>query len=127
MQKILIKKVGQKPEILEVEEVNLSIMQKVVGGHIEMFEINNGKEYFDVILNEEGKLSGMKPNLKIIHNNQVVDIIVGDIMVAKSNEEGESLGLNDKDIESVKEILEKMDITDEYERLRYAAVISDMF
>ena len=68
--KIVVKKVGQTPEVREVEN-ELHVFQEIVRGYIECFQI------FDDILcvcNEEGKLKGLPINFAFGG-----DIIVGDV------------------------------------------------
>jgi hypothetical protein len=71
------------PEI-EIIENDLKSFQKIVGGYIEVVEF-----YFEggkvlCILNEEGKLEGLKPNFAFeIHKDETkryMDIIVGDVV-----------------------------------------------
>lgn len=81
--KIVVKKVGQNPEIKEIEGA-LENYQEIVGGYIECFPV------FDNVLcvcNEEGKLNGLPVNFVFGG-----DIIVGDVFfVAADNEDFESL------------------------------------
>ena len=68
--KIVVKKVGQTPEVREVEN-ELHVFQEIVGGYIECFQI------FDDVLcvcDEEGKLKGLPINFVFGG-----DIIVGDV------------------------------------------------
>ena len=58
MMKIVIKRVGQVPEVKEIKG-ELHEMQEIVGGYIECFQV------FDNVLcvcNEEGKLKGLPIN-----------------------------------------------------------------
>lgn len=68
----------------------LEAMQNLVGGYIEPYPYNDD---IDIYLNEEGKLIGLKPNLKIIHDNMIVDVIVGTVFFAKVDEEGNTVSL----------------------------------
>ena len=81
--KIVVKKVGQKPEVKEIEN-ELHVLQEIVGGYIECFQV------FDNVIcvcNEEGKLKGLPINF--IFGG---DIIVGDVFfVATGEEDFESL------------------------------------
>ena len=75
--KIVVKKVGQTPEVREVEN-ELHVFQEIVGGYIECFQI------FDDVLcvcNEEGKLKGLPINFAFAG-----DIIVGDVFFCAENE-----------------------------------------
>ena len=93
--KIVVKKVGQKPEVKEISG-ELHEMQEIVGGYIQAFQI------FDNVLcvcNEEGKLRGLTPNF--IFNR---DVIVGDVFFAAAGEE-DFESLNDEQIDMVATIL----------------------
>lgn len=75
MMKIVIKKVGQAPEVKEIKG-ELHEMQEIVGGYIECFKV------FDNILcvcNEEGKLKGLPINFTFGG-----DFIVGDVFFCLS-------------------------------------------
>ena len=68
--KIVVKKVGQMPEVREVEN-ELHVLQEIVGGYIECFPI------FDNVVcvcNEEGKLKGLPINFVFDG-----DFIAGDV------------------------------------------------
>ena len=67
----------------------LSELQAIVSGSIEILTINDDKQY--MVLNEEGKLKGLGINLeatKILQKNFPLtsDIIVGDVLVCDANE-----------------------------------------
>lgn len=76
--KIVVKKVGQKPEVKEING-ELHEMQEIVGGYIECINIADN---ILCVLNEEGKLMGLLPNL--VFNG---DIIVGDVFFCVGGEE----------------------------------------
>ena len=98
--KVVVKKVGQKPEIKEIEN-ELHAFQEIVGGYIECFNV------FDNVLcvcNDEGKLQGLTPNF--IFNR---DIIVGDVFfVAAYGEDFASL--NEEQIDLVMTILDLFEL-----------------
>lgn len=66
--RVIVKEVHKQPEVREVKN-ELSVLQELVGGYIEVVRVDN-----DVLLicNEEGKLQGLQPNFSIGH-----DTIVG--------------------------------------------------
>lgn len=89
--KIVVKKVGQMPEIKEVEN-ELHVLQEIVGGHIECFPV------FDNVLcvcNEEGKLMELLSNF--VFNG---DVIVGDVFFCVGGEE-DFESLSDDQIELI--------------------------
>lgn len=75
MLKVLLKKVGQKPQVIEIPDT-LEAKQNIVGGLIEIVQ------YDDIVLvcNEEGKLLNMPPNLIF-----EFDYIAGDCFLMGEN------------------------------------------
>lgn len=78
--------------ILDVEPKNkkffkLEELQKIVGGYIEIVELNNGEI---IVLNENGKVDNLPYNdeaTKIYKENiNTSDFIVGDILICKARE-----------------------------------------
>lgn len=103
---IRVAKVNVDTNFLEVDTKfvhSLENMQKAVGGHLEAMVLHS-HEGRDVVLwlNEEGKLNGLKPNIGLYANNQLVDIIVGDVLITSSDIEGETTSLNDAELEFIK-------------------------
>lgn len=70
--KIIMKKPGKKPEVIEIEN-KLSALQEAVGGYIEVLPI---AEDICVLCNEEGKLLGLPHNIVLCG-----DILVGTILI----------------------------------------------
>lgn len=93
--KIVIKKVGQKPEIKEIPN-ELHKMQEIVGGYIECINILDNVL---CVCNEEGKFKGFTPNF--IFNR---DVIVGDVFFCAAGEE-DFESLNDNQIELIMTLL----------------------
>jgi hypothetical protein len=98
---------------LKVQDIGggLEDLQKIVGGYIEIpylgdtFRSND----IDVIINEEGKLiEGMKPEIAIVNEAQgnILDIVYGNCIFASHDEEGNTIGLNEEQIQIVTEELE---------------------
>lgn len=93
--KVIVKKVGREPEVVEIED-RLEVYQEIVGGYIEVFPL------WDNILcicNEEGKLNGMLPN--IMYGQE---IICGDIIFISARGE-DFVGLSDIQIDMLNIIL----------------------
>ena len=86
--KIVVKKVGQNPEVMEIEN-DFHEMQEIVGGHIEAFNVVDN---IFCACNEEGKLDGLDPNFRF--NG---DVIVGDVFFCAAGEE-DFESLNDNQI-----------------------------
>ena len=81
----------EQPKVIEIEH-NLSTLQNYVGGLIDIVEI---EEDVVIIINDEGKLLGLSPNLVLY---EFRDIIVGDFLfVGQKN--GETISLSEEKIE----------------------------
>lgn len=88
----------------------LEDLQKIVGGYIEMpflsRELNeNG---IDIVINEEGKLiEGLEPEIAIIdkETNAILDIVYGNCAFVSHDAEGNTIELNEKQKQIVKDKL----------------------
>ena len=99
--KVLVKPVNEKPYITEISN-NLASLQKIVGGLIEIVAFANG---IDMIVNEEGKMNGSKPNFYYSRNGYT-DLIFGDVLFTGVNyAEGTQESLTDGQIQYVLESL----------------------
>lgn len=93
MIRLLKKEPGKSGEILEVKN-DLKSFQKIVEGYIEVYPLT---DELLVILNEEGKLLGLKPNIKIS-----LETIVGTIAIVRDGGE-DFTSLTDRDIKFLQE------------------------
>lgn len=95
-------------------ENTLEALQEIVGGYIEIPFISE-KLYehdIDIIINEEGKLiEGFKPEIAVLKQGtfRVLDLIYGNCIFASHDEEGNTIGLSDEQIDIIKEEL-KMEV-----------------
>ena len=89
--KIVIKKVGQAPEVKEIKG-ELHEMQEIVGGHLEVICLFDG---IFCVLNEEGKLIGLPANFAL-----AFDVIVGDVFFCSVSGE-DFASLNDMQIDTI--------------------------
>lgn len=89
----------------------LEDLQKIVGGYIEIpflgykFSSNN----IDVIINEEGKLiGGLKPEIAVVNKERgaILDIVYGNCIFASHDEDGNTVGLTEEQMQTVMEELE---------------------
>lgn len=97
--KIVLKKVGENPEIMNIENT-LERKQELVGGLIEIVPVLE-----DVLLvcNEEGKLENLLPNLIFPY-----DYIAGDcFFVGDDYKNGDFKSLTDEQITEIKELCKK--------------------
>lgn len=99
MIKVVVYEPQKEPYVKEIEN-GLKPMQDLVGGYIEIFPWDG----LDVVVNEEGKLQALTPNRVVASpdGTKVLDILVGTFFITKHDEEGDSISLNDEDIENAK-------------------------
>lgn len=98
---------------LQEKEIGTELedLQEIVGGYIEIpylgdVFVNNG---IDVIINEEGKLiEGLRAEIAIVNKQRgaILDIVYGNCIFASHNDEGETIGLTDEQIQIVTKELE---------------------
>lgn len=72
---------------------SLADLQKAVGGQIEILSY---KDNIDILLNEEGKLIRLEPNRKYCN-----DVLCGTFYFIGCNVDGETISLNEKQMEAV--------------------------
>ena len=93
MIKVISKKVGGMCEVIEIEN-DLKTLQSCVGGLIEFYPL---KDNIDIMINEEGKISGLEPNFAF--NGE---LFVGDaIFIATDFTTGENMSLTDAQIDYI--------------------------
>lgn len=67
------------------KNITLKEMQEVVGGYIEFLYL---KDNLVMVVNEEGKMVGLPYNVnatQLVQENNIQDIIVGDVLVINRN------------------------------------------
>lgn len=89
----------------------LEDLQKIVGGYIEIPFLGDkfNSNGIDVIINEEGKfIEGLKPEIAIVDESRgrILDIVYGNCIFASHDENGETIGLTENQMQIVKEELE---------------------
>lgn len=99
--RILYKEVGKMPIEMFIED-KLEVLQKLVGGYIEVAPLTNN---IDIVCNEEGKLMLLKPNINLDY-----DVIVGNIFFVSFDEEGNFKSLTDEQIKTILAELKFRDI-----------------
>lgn len=89
--KAILVKTNSKPEIIEFNH-SLKTMQELVGGNIEMIQLYD--DDVDIVINEEGKLLKLGLNKFIVHNGNIIDALVGDILiVGVNNKNGSTISI----------------------------------
>ncbi len=101
--RIVLKKVGKIPEIMNIENT-LEAKQELVGGLIEV--VGGLKDDILLVCNEEGKLTNLLPNLMFDF-----DYIAGDcFFVGDDYDNGDFKSLTDEQINEVYDICNKREI-----------------
>ena len=101
---IVKKEIGKKFEIGLIEN-KLEEFQEFVGGYIEVPYIceklsENG---IDVIVNDSGMIDNLPVGLALVHNGVVVGGLFGNVIFVSHDKNGNFIGLNEKQIEILKE------------------------
>ncbi|WP_027626227.1 DUF3846 domain-containing protein [Clostridium lundense] len=87
--RVLIVQPQIRPYVAEIEE-GLKPMQEIVGGSIEMLDLDDNTS---LVCNEEGKIRCLEGNRRIGR-----DIIAGTFFLCGFNEDGASISLTDEQI-----------------------------
>ena len=93
--KVITKKPNEDLKVVEVDfdtTNTLKFLQEQVEGYIEVFRLPNE---IDVWLNEEGKLEELEPNVALVSHGQVFDFLVGNLVFASSDNDGNTIPLNE--------------------------------
>ena len=96
----------QTPPVFATVENTLEKYQSLVGGLIDVFEIENG---LNLIFNDEGKFNGSQPNRALTFRDigedrdEFFDIIYGNIVVTGNDREGNFCSLTSEQEQAVKD------------------------
>lgn len=94
---VLMVKAGEKPESMSIDN-NLSVMQKAVGGYIEVVPLDGDTV---LICNEEGKIHGLPLNRAVYdEHHRMTEIIAGDFFICNAPPDREDFtSLTEKQLE----------------------------
>lgn len=102
----IIKQPFSSPYVTEIEN-SLESYQRLVNGRIECVEMPDVKNV-DIILNEEGKLLGLAPNVML---PEYRDCIMGTVVIVGFNpSRGNHLGLNKEQLSKAMAYLNKNNV-----------------
>jgi len=91
--RVVTKEPGAMPRIREIEN-DLEAMQAAIGGgHLELVRFEFSGTEFDLWLDEDGKRKGLAPNFHL-QGPLNADTVVGPVMIARGNAEGDTVGLS---------------------------------
>ena len=104
---------GRELSAREKDEITLEDEQEIVGGWIELLPLgtldDNGIQAF---CNDEGKLMGLAPTALLGTEEdgffKPYDFVAGNIMFAGFDEDGETIGLTDEQIELIRGMFVKV-------------------
>jgi len=112
--RVLVKSPGGKPETREISK-GLEPMQEIVGGYITTAYLPELDEAgITLWANDEGLIEGLEPNIVMPWG----DIIVGTIFLSGHDEEGDTTGLSDDQLELAKAVLNQLTPTEDELLLR---------
>lgn len=87
-------------------EHSLENMQNVVGGNLEALDLSYDEQTgrrITLWLNEEGKLIGLPVNFALLHQGQLIDIVMGDCIITAVDEDGRTVSLSESEIQFIKQ------------------------
>ena len=109
--KVVIRRQNEDFKIEEVDNLNLKYLQSKVGGYIELVSWYNQLSdlNIDMWINEEGKfIQELLPTFIVVDSkDEIKDIIMGDVVFTSSDNEGNTIGLNDIQAQKIKRIFKK--------------------
>jgi len=117
MQKVLkvLFRTDDKPELAveEVEYITLRYMQECVDGYIELVRLINN---IDMYINEDGKYTKTHmPTIQLGIPGKPLDMVMGNCIFVSHDDDGNTTGLTDSQIEFIKNSLGNMGIIKGYE------------
>lgn len=112
MIKIVFCPVGNKAEIRDLEPT-LPAMQSLVGGFIECVRLGNRNDQeVSLWCNEDGKVNELPFNLRYPSDPRFPnDIICGNFFLASSDEDGETVSLNQRNLEDLVDLYQSPNST----------------
>lgn len=92
--KVVLVEPRKHARVVEIDHT-LESMQKIVGGYIETFRLDD--EVY-IICNEEGKMGGFQPNRAIWYEGELIEIIFGTFFICAAPWDSEDFAsLSDED------------------------------
>ncbi len=107
--RIVVKEPGKPAEVRMVEN-ELEVLQKIVGGYLEMVvapELGM-KDRLYAYVNEEGRLEGLDPSVVVKVNDREMQLLRGTLFLSKCDEQGEEVGLSMEEAERYRGALDKL-------------------
>lgn len=83
-------------------ENTLKAKQEYVGGLIQVISLNSD---IDIICNDEGKSEGLQYNRVFVENSRILDILAGNILAVRHDNEGNFTSIREEDIPTIEAML----------------------
>lgn len=93
--KVLQVKVGEKPVVKDME-LTLENMQEFVEGYVECVRMPFD---IDIWINDEGKIIEKEKNIILLMLGEPYDVICGNALFTSHDDEGDSIGLSDTQLQ----------------------------
>ena len=105
MENVLIYKPNLIVKSMQTEKIDLDFFYKELECDcIDIPYVSNElyKRKIDMVIDDEGKLVDKKPTVVIVDkDDKILDVVVGNIAFCSINDEGQSIGLNNEQIEYI--------------------------
>ena len=102
--KVIVKNVNEMHKIIDIDN-ELHVFQNIVEGYIEMPYIPLlSKMGISMIINDEGKLNGSEPNIGLVKDNKVIDLIFGNVIFVNVKND-DLTDLNENQIKFINDVL----------------------
>ena len=106
LQKVLVRKQNEDCKVVKTDTLELEYLQSQVGGLIELISWSDNLDSLgvDMWINEDGKLiEGLGATFIVVDKQEEIrDVIYGDVIFTSTDSEGNTIGLNDIQIQSIK-------------------------
>lgn len=105
----------------------LDALQNEVEGYIEIPFLSEKlhNERIDMIINEEGKMiDGLNIEIAVVHQGKIVDLVFGNVVFASVDDEGNTIGLTEEQMQFVTEELNRQMIIGNEKRMELVRVLS---
>ncbi|PAW37891.1 hypothetical protein CKQ70_30595 [Bacillus toyonensis] len=98
---VLVEAGNPEIKIIEKWEHSLDTVQQFLGGYLQAIRVNGSVTMW---LNEEGKMQQLEPNFIFVNKEgKSLDTVVGNVLIAGTNSEGDDISLTDEEIEMLQE------------------------
>lgn len=109
--RIVVKEPGKPAEVRMVEN-ELEVLQKIVGGYVEMVvapELGMADRVYAYV-NEEGRLDGFPKHVIVTVNGKEKQTLRGTLLLSKCDEQGEEVGLSMAEAEKYRAALDQLPV-----------------